>query len=99
MRLNNFSHVHKRIRKLCYYIETVTGLKLVNSLDDEFTTLLFCNALSYIRIEYDLNAYATLNYRLCKKDIEIIEEIIILLRWLDIGGRINETYTKQSNVS
>lgn len=99
MRLNNISHVHKRIRTLCYYIEVVTGLKLVNSLDDEFSTLLFCNNLSYLRIDYEHNVYATLNYKLKKADIDVVEEIIILLNWLDIGGKINATNTKQGYAS
>ena len=82
MRLNNSSYVHKRIRKLCYYIEIVTGLKLVNSLDDEFSTLLFCNSLSYLKIDHQLNVYATLNYKLKKAEVEAVEEIILLLNQL-----------------
>lgn len=87
MKLNNNSYVHLKIRKLCQLLAYETNMQLVTDLDKEFKKLRFANSLSYIYIDYDKNLCFSMMHKITKQEQIIIEELMVHLRWLEIGKR------------
>lgn len=87
MKLNTNSYVHKLIRDLCLKLELKTDMKLITDLSEEFTQIRFVKTLGYITIDYRRKAFYTLGHKVDKAELQMIEEIIIYLRFLDVGNR------------
>lgn len=85
MKLDNISHCHKDIRMLCFQLETLTGLKCVTNLSEEFEEIRFTNSLSYIVIDFKRDAVYTMSYKLEKKEWETVKDILIDTTWLYVG--------------
>lgn len=85
LRLNETAYAHRKIRMLCFQLETLTGLKLVTNLSEEFHEVRFMNELSYIVIDFKRNAYYTLSVFLDEKIRGTIEDILLETSWLYIG--------------
>lgn len=85
LRLNETAYAHRKIRVLCFQLETLTGLKLVTNLSEEFHEVRFMNELSYIVIDFKRNAYYTLSVFMDEKIRETIEDILLETSWLYIG--------------
>lgn len=95
MVLNNYSHVHKKIRFLCIYLETATGLKLQTDLSSDFSSIDFMNELSYLRIYWNKSIYVTLNCKLSKEQASAVESIITYLDWLETGLSITKVVKRR----
>lgn len=87
MKLNNYSYVHVKIRKLCQMLAYYTDMTLVTDLNEEFTQLKFMNKLSYLIIDYDKNLCFAMSHKITKQEQQIIEELMICLSWLEVGKR------------
>ena len=87
MKLNKTSYCHKQIRALCFELEQRSGLKCITDLDEEFEDIRFYGKLSYIRIDWLHNAIFTLSYNMDKKELQIAQDIMLNLNWLEIGKR------------
>lgn len=84
MKLNNTYYVHKKIRLLCFQLQQISGLKLITNLED-FEEIVFKGNLAYIRIQN--NVCFTLNHKLTQDEVNIIDDILVYWRWLEIGQR------------
>lgn len=98
MTLNKYSYCHKNIRLLCYQLEQKTQLQMKTNLDAEFEQLIFKNNLQYIMIDWKTYTIATLSYKLSNKEIQIIEDIILYLDWLETGKRFEKELEKSKAV-
>lgn len=85
MVLNRYSYVHLNIRKLSSQLEAISGMKLVTDFDNEFVEIRFMNTLGYIVIDWRRNACYTLSHKLDPVEREIVEQLIVYCRWLEIG--------------
>lgn len=90
MKLNNTSYAHVTIRKLCFQLELLSGMKLVTDLSEEFDEIRFINSFGYIVIDYKRNACFTLSHKLDKKEMATIDDITLHCQWLEIGRKWTE---------
>lgn len=87
MKLNDFSHVHVRVRKLCQLLAYYTKMDLVSDLSNEFDCIRFMNKLSYLTIDYRNRVCYSMSHRITREEQQIIEEIMINLKWIEIGNK------------
>ena len=85
MVLNNYSYVHKKIRSLCYLFEQSTQLQLVTNLSNDFDCIKFCNAYSYVTIDFANSTIFVMCIKLDKSQFALIEDILIYTQWLHLG--------------
>ena len=95
LRLNETAYAHRKIRMLCFQLETLTGLKLVTNLGEKFQEVRFMNDLSYIVIDFKRNAYYTLSVFVDEKIRATIEDILLETSWLYIGYNWQELAKKR----
>lgn len=88
MVLNKYSYLHLNIRKLSSQLEAISGMKLITDFDNEFVEVRFMNTLGYIVIDFRRNAVYTLSHKLDLVEKEIVEQILIYCRWLELGENI-----------
>jgi len=65
-------------------------MKLVTNICNEFVELRFTNDLGYIVINWRKNAVFTLSHKLTEIEVDICNEIMINLSWIEIGESIHE---------
>ena len=90
MKLNKTSYCHRQIRALCFELEQRSGLKCITDLDEEFEDIKFYGKLSYIRIDWLHNAIFTLSYTMDRKELQVAQDIILDLDWLETGKRVQD---------
>ena len=87
MKLNNYSYVHVKIRKISQYLEHLTDMKLITDFNEDFEDVRFVGKLSYITLDYRHHTCFAMSHHLTKQEIQIIDEIMVCLNWLEIGER------------
>ena len=95
MRLNSTSFVHQQIRKLCFQLELLSGMKLVTDLSDEFYEIRFTFKLGYIVIDYRKNACFVISHRLTKEEVATIDDIMTYCNWLELGDNLIENLRRE----
>lgn len=88
IKLNRTSYCHVNIRYMCYQIERNSGMKLQTELGDNFEKIEFSNKYGYIKIDYLNNTCYVLGYKLSKKDIYLLDYIMVSCNWLEMGNQI-----------
>lgn len=88
MKLNNHSHVHVTIRKLCLQLEMLSEMKLITDLSDDFYEVRFVDKFGYIVIDWRKKACFSLSHKLTPKEMAVINDITIYLNWLEIGENV-----------
>lgn len=97
MKLNNHSHVHVTIRRLCLQLEMLSEMKLITDLSDDFYEVRFVDKFGYIVIDWRKKACFSLSHKLTQKEMAVINDLIIYLRWLDIGAEVMEKIRRNGN--
>ena len=87
--INEHSHVHKKIRMLCYQLELLSDMKLISDFTS-FDEIKLLGKLGYITIDFKRNAVYSLGIKLTKIEWDIIKEILTYCQWLETGLNIAE---------
>ena len=85
--LNNHNYLHVKIRKLLKYLEYLTDMKVITDLDQDFEDVRLVGKLSYITLDFKHNTCFAMSHKITRQEMEIIEEIMISLDWLEVGRR------------
>lgn len=90
MKLNEYSHCHKRIRLLCFQLAQLTGMSLVTDLSKDFQEIKFQNELSYIVIDFKNEVIFSMSYHLENIELDTAQDILLYCSWLYTGERIED---------
>jgi len=88
MRLNEYSHCHKRIRLLCFQLAQLTGMSLATDLSKDFQEIKFQNELSYIVIDFKNEVIFSMSYHLANIELDTAQDILLYCSWLYTGEQI-----------
>lgn len=90
MKLNNYSHLHKRIAKACNQLALLTKTQLVTDLTDEFEEIRFLDKFGYIVIDFHRCAVYTLGHKLDNIEFMLAQDILVNCDWLETGLHIDK---------
>ena len=98
MKLNTTSHVHKKIRLLCFQLQQMTEMSLVTDLGAEFKEIQFAGKLGYIIIKYKRKACFALGHHITKAEWQTIQDILLYLDWLETGKKYQKKCYKNVTI-